>query len=181
MAFGRDYFSRLSLRAFQARYPSAERMAARAERLEKAPARLRLDSEGGELIDHLRALGVSDVDLWHGSHVILRNERTGRFYDLFKAQGSPRISSHYPQVKAQQYEIPLGKHGVVLFGLTPEGNSWFQLERHAFEGFRRPLSALEHTDDFLEYFTTKSNIGPLGRSPHTEHKNPVQLDLSAKG
>lgn len=116
----------------------------------------------------LRSVGVDDVDLFHGSHVVVKDG--GARYRLWQTMASARArtSSHYPGVPDTQWEIALPGTGVLLFGLTPDGHTWFQTEAHA------DSSGLEWMLHRLDYVKHKGfgfvNVGPLGLSPHSEKK-----------
>jgi hypothetical protein len=77
-------------------------------------------------IEH--TLGVSPIDIWHGSHVVVQDG--GDFYNEWKelASAQDRTSSHYTGVNQPQYEIDFPPHGALLFGLDADGNTWFQME-----------------------------------------------------
>ncbi len=87
------------------------------------------------------------------------------FSDLCKKESSKRKSSH--KSSRQQF----GHHGKFaewLIGSTEE-SSWFQLERSA---GTINLEGIKHLGDFFLYKKTGDNIGPAGRSVHTD-KNPM--------
>jgi len=169
---------RFFLRSLRGGYPSQLRFEERASAIERTAARFPVPRAAATALEALRRLEVSPVDIWHGSHIILRGDQ-GRMYEAWRSGARPRISSHYRNVPVQQYEISLGKNGALLFGLTPEGHTWLQTERHMFL-LRRPLTLLEHTQDFLEYETIRQSIGPFGRSPHTERR-PVEVAAADLG
>jgi hypothetical protein len=115
--------------------------------------------------------------MWQGSHLLFNDG--GKLYDRWVALGATaRFSSHYPAVKTQQYEIQVG-HSALLFGKDARGNTWCQMEAFAFEGFDPKHVDVEnlagHGVGYVEYKATKENIGPLGRSPHTEHHDPLHF------
>lgn len=121
------------------------------------------------VLAELRATGVDDVDLFHGSHVVVKDG--GERYRLWQtlANARARTSSHYPGVTDTQFEIVLPDNGVVLFGLTGDGDTWFQTEAHA------DSTGLEWALHRLDYVKHKGfgyvNVGPLGLSPHSEKKD----------
>lgn len=116
------------------------------------------------VLDDLRALGVSDVDLFHGSHLVI--EDGGRRYAAWRAlDAHPRVSSHYPDVHVQQYELRMPGLGVLLFGRTGDGSTWCQMEAHGAD----PADALLHVGDFVKHeLEGGRNVGPDGMSPRTE-------------
>ncbi len=119
------------------------------------------------LVRDVRSLGVSDVDLFHGSHVVLRDG--GERYRSWRGMGTQRISSHYREVSSKQYEVDLGKLGALLFGVDPNGDTWFQLEASALG--KSLLQKARHGADFLLHVASgKLNVGPLGLSPYTEKR-----------
>ncbi|MDD4005475.1 MAG: hypothetical protein PHW69_09800, partial [Elusimicrobiaceae bacterium] len=90
----------------------------------------------------------------------------GRLYDKWAMlpDARQRISSHYPGVSTPQYEVRFPGMGVVLFGKTGEGDTWFQMEAHSASG----LDALLHVGDYVIHKMSKQNVGPMGLSPHSE-------------
>ncbi len=91
----------------------------------------------------------------------------------------PRYSSHYKDEPAQQYALRSKLLTEVLFGTaTVNGQeyTWLQAERNPVEGIFGVLSmsTIRHILlDFVEYRITGENIGPMGRSIHTEHGQPL--------
>lgn len=126
------------------------------------------DAAHKAVLAELRAVGADDVDLFHGSHIVVKDG--GDRYRLWQttADARARTSSHYPGVTDTQYEIVMPKTGVLLFGLTPDGDTWFQTEAHA------DSKGLEWVLHRLDYVKHKGfgfvNVGPLGLSPHSEKK-----------
>jgi hypothetical protein len=106
------------------------------------------------------------VDAFQGAHVVVHDR--GELYGKWSKLGAqPRISSHYQNVKVQQYEIKFPGMGAVLFGKTPEGQSWFQMEAHSGTGF----DALLHLGDYFQSVASGGkNIGPMGQSEHSEKR-----------
>lgn len=113
------------------------------------------------------------VDALSGAHVVVHDK--GRLYKEWQdpkygavAREGMKRSSHYPDVKAPQYEIIFPNLGAILFGLTtdePDACTWFQMERHGTQGF----DALLHALDFVEHIASgHKNVGPLGTSSHSE-------------
>lgn len=118
-----------------------------------------------------RGVGVSDIDLFHGSHVVTSD--AGALYERWAKRGAvARVSSHYPDVHVQQYETPLKEMGVLLFGKTAEGNTWFQMEAFGSRG----VDALAHVGEYVRHEVTGGmNIGPLGLSPYTDARGNPRL------
>lgn len=102
-----------------------------------------LSEQGKTIVDDAEAIGINKVDLWHGRTVVLDGGPGtmgdgGALYRKWKELGNTeeRTSSHYQDIDAQQYQIRLGPgDSVVLFGLTDDGNTWFQFERHSGDNF----------------------------------------------
>ena len=118
------------------------------------------------------------MDLWHGSHAIVRDN--GHLYHRWsRLPGAvPRFSSHYSGVPVQQFGIAFRDHQL-LFGKTSTiGSTWFQMEAHAFNPQQildDPDLVVYHGQDFLKYRVHRMNVGPFGLSPHTETKKPLVL------
>ncbi|CAM9496611.1 unnamed protein product [Hapterophycus canaliculatus] len=47
-------------------------------------------------------------------------------------------------------------------------DSWFQLEGAAWRPFRHPIDAVRHGFNFMQYKLRQSQVGPLGKSSHTD-------------
>ena len=126
------------------------------------------------MLAELAQRGVSRVDLWHGSHLIAQGD-DGSLYQRWIALGAiARRSSHYLRVPTRQYQLRFGGHGF-LFGKTGEGDTWFQLERHADAPITvHPLDYLGHRLDYLRYRLSGQNVGPLGFSPRTD-RDPLRI------
>lgn len=76
------------------------------------------------------------------------------------------LSSHYSKTK--QYRC--GKMvAPLLYGTKPNGNTWFQFERHE-------VTDPCHLLDYCMSWTMNRNIGPQGTSRYTE-KNPLVLSV----
>jgi hypothetical protein len=146
-------------------YPSTpEETAADEARILAAfgPALKALPADQQAVLAQVAKLGMSPVDLLRGSHAVVADG--GRLYDEWSKLGAvPRVSSHYPGVSTQQYEIDLPGVGALLFGKDENGNTWYQLEAH-------PVSdAVRHGGDFiLHVLSGFQNVGPAGTSPHSE-------------
>lgn len=134
--------------------------------------------------------------VFHGGHVILSD--TGVIYLAWeqmhlqglvpsgqRAVGWNLPSSHYPGVAGAQYELrlpytPNQNWGNLLFGLTPGGDTWFQIEAHSGTqgaglsgGLRFVSDVLMHAVDFASYKASGYQVGSCGYSPHSETQNPV--------
>lgn len=162
-------------------YPDAAHTAERTRQIRARVNQMSFTPVQAKVLADLKAQGVSPVDVWQGSHSIFNDG--GALYARWAALGATaRFSSHYPNVKTQQYEIQIG-HSALLFGRDPKGNTWAQMEAYAFEGFDPkhldPKNLAGHGVGFVEYKATKENIGPLGRSPHTEHHDPLHFKFQA--
>ncbi len=181
-------------------YPDAQERARENERIAKLISdKGGLTKSGKTIIADARALGLDDTDLFHGSHVFTENADGkgdgGELYRKWKELdgAEKRTSSH--QSSETQYQIKVGPgDAVVLFGITPSGNTWFQLERHpgrtgnlaekGASGLKSGISNLFHGDlsfddahgkDFDLYKKIRQNIGPFGVSPHSD-RNPVLIN-----
>lgn len=78
---------------------------------------------------------IPRVDIWHGSHVVLKGDG-GRYFQAWAGMTlvvKSRSSSHYKGSPQPQLELAFGQHGF-LFGRTPEGDTWFQMENHSGAG-----------------------------------------------
>lgn len=159
-------------------YPDAPGAASREEARILAAARgaeAALPPASRGVLDDLRALGVSETDLYHGSHVVIPDG--GLRYARWRAlDAAPRISSHYPDVHVQQYELRLHGIGVLLFGRTGDGSTWCQMEAHGAD----PQDALLHVGDYLKHeIEGGQNVGPMGMSPRTESRPLVAAPAAA--
>jgi hypothetical protein len=181
-------------------YPDAQKRVQENERIRKLISdKGGLTDSGKTIIADARTLGLDDTDLFHGSHVFLENAEGkgdgGELYRKWKELdgAESRTSSH--QSSETQYQIKVGPgDAVVLFGITPSGNTWFQLERHpgrtgdllekGASGAKTGIGNLFHGDlsfddahgrDFDLYKKIRQNIGPFGVSPHSD-RNPVHID-----
>ncbi|CAN0522232.1 unnamed protein product, partial [Ectocarpus sp. 8 AP-2014] len=56
----------------------------------------------------------------------------------------------------------------VLTGTDMYEDSWFQLEGAAWRPFRHPIDAVRHGFNFMQYKLRQSQVGPLGKSTHTD-------------
>ncbi len=134
-----------------------------------------LKPDGQKLLTELNKLGVDDVDALYGSHIVFGGDGTsggdgGALYrQLIAAYPvKERGSSHYPGTDTAQYQIITGPgNSAVLFGLTPDGNTFIQFEKDA-------AGSADHISDYKLYRKLDQNIGPLGTSPYTD-KNPLEL------
>ena len=113
-----------------------------------------------------------------GAHIVL-NDNGSIYKQVMNLFGSDnvRYSSHYKN-KSKQYFVnfQLGKIFIhILLGHTDDGNTFFQFERSPWNNknvlvnlFTHPLMTLSHTKDFLNHKASKQNVGPTGKSSHTE-------------
>jgi len=116
------------------------------------------------VLQQLRALRVSEIDIFRGSHVIVGD--AGLHYREWQRRGArQRSSSHYDKATGQQYELGFPGIGALLFGRDQRGNTWFQLEAHSKYG----LAAVPHFCDFVKHkLFGNRQIGPAGASPYSE-------------
>jgi hypothetical protein len=155
-------------------YPAVGALAARSQSIQVKVAEMKLGQAQQRILAVAYRLGVSPVDVWQGSHVVVTGD-SGALFQTWRTLGAtPRSSSHYPNVTTQQYEVTFGKHAF-LFGKDPAGDTWFQMEGHAFDGLKDPLTSTQHLLDYAKYRLTHENVGPLGRSPHSEHNDPIRV------
>lgn len=157
-----------------------------------------LSKAGKAIIPDLRALGLDNTDIFHGSHVLLEDEQGmgdgGELYRKWKELpgAEKRTSSHHSS--ETQYQIKVGPgDAVVLIGVTDDGNTWLQLERSPgrtgstaakiLSGLGSGVSNLRHGElsfddahgkDYDLYKKIRQNIGPFGVSPHSD-RNPVRI------
>lgn len=140
-------------------------------RLDDINKNLPENSFSSTMLKDMQSLGLDNVDIWYGSNVQL-NGLDGQAGDggaLYRKWSQlpgiyPRESSHAH--KGQEYQIKTGlRNSALLFGVTPEGNTFFQIE-HNFAG------SDEHGRDYELYRELKQNIGAEGISPHTD-KDPI--------
>lgn len=159
-------------------YPSTkEEYNRRIYEIQRNVENLNLPPEQYQFLQRLmEETGVNLVDLWQGSHIITLDN--GYLYDLWSqsSKAKPRISSHYKQVRLQQYGFDFLDHQL-LFGKTAlDGSTWFQMEAHGFQKrdvYQDPDLVVYHGQDFLKYRIHNLNVGPFGFSPHTETSNPI--------
>ena len=73
------------------------------------------------------------IEVYKGAHVVIRGDR-GRLHGQWKGYSRmhiPRLSGH-PHRRLSQYEVRgFARHGCLLVGLTPAGDTFFQFERHS--------------------------------------------------
>ncbi|CAF1533020.1 unnamed protein product [Adineta steineri] len=178
--FLRRLYSVVSLVLDDHPYPSTrDEFQRRTYEIDKNIQELNLSSHQSKFLRRLmNETGISLVDLWQGSHVILLDN--GLLYDLWSKTPAahPRFSSHYRQIPIQQYGINFRDHQL-LFGKTAtDGSTWFQMEAHGFDPndlYNDPDLAVYHGQDFLKYRFHHMNVGPFGFSPHTETTDPIIL------
>jgi hypothetical protein len=156
-------------------YPEKAQRPAREAEIDAQVAKMGLPAAQQSVLADLKQLGVSSVDVWQGSHVVVKGDG-GALYERWKALGAEqRTSSHYHDVPTAQYQLRFGSHGL-LFGKDADGNTWFQFENHPDKPFTKdPLDFIEHRLDFVKYKVTGQNVGPFGFSPHAELHDPLQV------
>ncbi len=167
-------------------YPSPAQRPARTAKLDAAVAKMNLPADQQAVLQQLAKSGTSTVDLWQGSHMVFDGDG-GKLYDYLKSQSGAeaRSSSHYPSVATQQYQLMIGK-APLLFGKDQQGNTWLQMEGHAFhQNLSLNLEKLTdqlgddilHLRDYRHYLELgkAENIGPMGLSPHSELHDPLHL------
>ena len=121
-----------------------------------------LNPDGQKLLGELNKLGVDDVDALYGSHIVFGGDGTsggdgGALYRqlINEYPVQERNSSHYPGTDTKQYQIITGPgNSAVLFGLTPDGNTFVQFEKDA-------AGTSGHTSDYNLYRALDQNVGPL--------------------
>ncbi len=136
--------------------------------------------------------GECGSHVFHGGHVVVMD--IGRHYADWVAQieadeltGKPRGgkkgawgtgSSHYPNVKAQQYEINLPHLGCILFGKTGNQHTWFQNE--SWSATRGTTRWICHgvLGFGMHKLHNNRQVGALGYSDWSE-KNATELILPA--
>ena len=132
----------------------------------------KLTQSGQVVLDDMTKLGLSPSDIFDGSNVRLSNPGDrGAFYNKWK--NLPGVeeadSSHHGAADVPQYRIKTGPGDAsLLFGIGPDGNTFFQMERHDFGG--NLLENIAHGMDFITYKVTDSNVGPSGVSPRTDER-----------
>lgn len=177
-----------------AAYPDNNHRQAAVERIDKILDKKHLTEGGVATISDMHKLGLDDVDIWHGSYVSVQGDG-GALYRKWSQlkEAHERDSSH--EHIGQQYQLELGVgDGVVLFGIGPDGNTFFQVEHHAShepsltgafgEVSRRVPSNVgnwlhgdftfndDHGRDKNLFDKIHQNIGKLGISPYID-KNPL--------
>jgi hypothetical protein len=105
-----------------------------------------------------------------GANIVVSGDG-GWFHDWFSTMGSAyeRTSSHYST--GDTIGVPEGHLlRTLLSGLDIYGNTWFQLEGANWSIWRHPLDSFKHVMTFVEYKVTGDQVGPLGRSVHTDER-----------
>jgi hypothetical protein len=142
-----------------------------------------LNANGKAVVDLLHGQGISSVDMWYGSNILVQGDN-GTLYDQLSKLGTPpgsaredRSSSHYSS--AQQFQIKLGPgQAVVLVGKDEHNNTWIQFEHSADEPgwvnqaasgfvgmFGGPSSwRLQHDKDKNLSDKSQLSVGPVGQS-----------------
>jgi hypothetical protein len=163
-------------------YPGDTSAAARAARAAEIQAEvdgMGLTGSPKAALDEIYGHGVSPVDVWQGSNVMMEGDEGALYQQLKNMPGvEPRTGASSHASGADQYQIRFGD-SALLFGTDPKtGATWFQMENHA----ATPLSAgitpqtaaeiADHMWDYMIYRVRGQNLGPMGLSPHTD-ANPV--------
>lgn len=157
-------------------YPSKELFAARDLAIQRAIKALVFKPGQLRILSDLESLGVSNVDVWHGSHLVLKGDG-GAYYRKWRDLGAKRrISSHYAGVVANQYEFPFFRHGF-LFGVNRAGDTWLQMENYA--GRDSIVGGVKHVITYFQAELAGLYMGPLGYSPHRENSRPLVINASA--
>ena len=130
-----------------------------------------LAAEARTVLDEIGSLGVDGVDLFHGSHVVI-HDGGSRWSQWQAISRERRASSHYPGSPHAQFELDLPGLGVLLFGRTPDGDTWLQMEARG----ERDIGG--HFADFVRHnLYGFVNVGPLGLSPRTDKRNdPIVVE-----
>lgn len=161
-------------------YPHPNDLRARNAQIQSLVANMGLGPSQKTALADIARIGVAPADAWQGSHVVVNGDH-GSLYDKWRSLpgAEARTSSHYRDVNVQQYQIHYGE-GCLLFGKNANGDTWFQMEKWAnapdwTRYVTDPQASIGHQLTFLEYKALGENVGPMGRSPHTEHHDPLQI------
>lgn len=132
---------------------------------------LRADKHDISFIHDLLKMDFSVDDMkkvLHGAHVKIKDDRL--HYTLWMTRfddASKRKSSHKSKNKQLSRQSKNKLFPELLFGTDDDG-SWFQVENTpAAKGF---ANTMKHSGDYIDYKVTGKNIGPYGRSKHTDSK-----------
>ncbi len=179
-----------------AAYPDATHRQAAVDRIHKILDGKQLTPGGIATLSDMHKLGLDDVDIWHGSYVSVQGDAGALYKSWSQLPGAQKRDSSHAHI-GQQYQLELGVgDGVVLFGIGPDGNTFFQVEHHAShepsltsalgEVSRRVPSNVgnwlsgdftfddDHGRDKKLFDKIHQNIGKLGISPYID-KNPLPV------
>lgn len=112
-------------------------------------------------------------EVLRGAHIRVQ-DTDGWVYKFLTSQPGAykRISSH--RSTKPQFGIPEGHIlSTILVGAV-DNTTWLQMESSHWDPFHRPLGALGHILDYVEYFVIRQNVGPLGTSPATD-RHPLTV------
>ncbi|CAM9816881.1 unnamed protein product [Ectocarpus sp. 12 AP-2014] len=116
-------------------------------------------------------------EMLKGANVVISGD-SGWFYRWFESMQDAyaRTCSHFST--RSTLGIPEGTVlRTVLTGTDMYEDSWFQLEGAAWRPFRHPIDAVRHGFNFMQYKLRQSQVGPLGKSTHTDlHPMMVTFD-----
>ncbi len=149
------------------------------ENFERKMSHITVGRDEAAVINDLLPLLASDPSflqkVLQGAHVRINDN--GNLYfqwsDLEAAR--ERISSHPSLPDSKQYGIIGPVAHEILFGIVEVDNqilTFFQFENTPWD--RSIENIVWHTMDAIQYLITSKNIGPYGRSEHTD-KNPIKL------
>jgi|694.fasta_scaffold13614_7 hypothetical protein len=119
--------------------------------------------------------GNQMAEILRGGHVKI--EDGGKHYSYWKELSSARkrISSHPHKAGTDQFGIQGPWTREILFGIVEEKGqekTFFQLERTPWApGIQNRVG---HAADAVDYFFSGKNVGPFGKSVHTD-KNPIHF------
>lgn len=118
-----------------------------------------------------------------GAHIVIQGDEDVYRKMMEETSVRNRISSHYRGQKEEEKGINLKNYADFLVGLTKhEGGQkkvFMQMEGHKVDFsqgiIRGAILLVLHMLDFLKYRWTGKNIGPCGKSEHTENNAPIVL------
>jgi len=127
------------------------------------PTLLRLPQSQSRAMERLRDCGVGESDLFRGAHIVL--DGRGSVYESWSEWAQPRRGpGPYPGVADPVMEMEIRSVGILVFGRTPDGGTWLQMQTHV-EALRKALPKLWA---FIEKYVVKTQaVGPMGCSPRT--------------
>eukprot|EP00904_Undaria_pinnatifida_P006621 jgi/Undpi1/3089/HiC_scaffold_15.g06463.m1 len=107
-------------------------------------------------------------EMLKGANVVISGD-SGWFYEWFAGMQDAyhRTCSHFST--RSTLGIPEGTVlRTVLTGTDMYEDSWFQLEGAGWRPFRNPIDAVRHGFNFMQYKLRQFQVGPLGKSTHTD-------------